>query len=200
MNCQDRQLQITLLSYDELSGDERAELEGHLRDCSLCADAVTLQRDLHRMLAEEDANSELPTDLLVESRRSLADALDRIESRRRWWHLPDSVVFRPMKMLESAALVAMGLACGVYIAHQRAATTPTVVATEPSPTIPENATVTLRSVRSGPSGMLEVAGEVVQPIRLQGTIKDGALRQILLGALQDSSNPGPRLSTVEILS
>jgi HEAT repeat protein len=96
----------------------------------------------------------------------------------------------------------MGLACGVYIAHQRPAANNEIVSVPPPVTskIPENATVTLRSVRSGPSGMLEVSGEVVQPIRLQGTMKNAELRQILLGALQDSSNPGPRLSTVEILA
>src|SRR2546422_8283922 len=55
-----------------------------------------------------------PSDLLVESRKGLADKLDRIERNRSRWRLPAfSVVFTPMRLLESVALIAMGLALGV---------------------------------------------------------------------------------------
>jgi hypothetical protein len=200
MNCQDRQQQIALLSYDELSGPERAGLEDHIRECAVCAAVLAEQRELDRMLSE-DAELDLPAELLVESRRSLTEALAR-EKRRSWWQLPEfSVVFRPMKLLESAALVAMGLACGVFIAGQRAANTLPPDPSSPTSAIPENATVNLRIVRADPSsGMVEVAGEVVRPYRRQGTIQDGVVRQLVFGALQDVSNPGARLNAVEILT
>jgi hypothetical protein len=196
MKCQDRQQQIALLSYDELSGNERAGLEDHIRECSVCAGVLAEQRELDRMLSEE-VDLELPADLLIESRQSLSEALAQIEPpRRSWWQLPDfSVVFRPMKMLESAALVAMGLALGVYIAHQRAPVADPASAT----VIPKDATINVHILRPGPSGTVEMAGEVVQPIRRQGTIQDGVVRQLLFGALQDANNPGARLSAVEIL-
>ena len=57
--------------------------------------------------------------------KALADELDRIEKKRSWWRMPAfSVVFTPMRLLESAALVAMGLALGVYVSNQQARITP----------------------------------------------------------------------------
>ncbi|HEX4997828.1 MAG TPA: HEAT repeat domain-containing protein [Terriglobia bacterium] len=203
MNCHERQQQIVLLSYDELPGTDRADLEAHLKECVACRDALVDQRQLDQFLSEEP-ELDLPADLLVESRRSLDDALDRIEARRSWWRIPEfSVVFRPMKLLESAALVALGLACGVYVAQQRG----TAVNNSneagilgAGTAIPSNATVNFHIVRPGPAGTVLVAGEVVQPYKREGTVKDQVVRQLLLGALQDTSNPGARLNAVEILA
>jgi len=74
---------------------------------------------MHAALAEDSAAWDVPADLLVESRKALADELDRTDRKRSWWRLPAfSVVFTPMRLLESAALIAMGLALGVYVSNQ----------------------------------------------------------------------------------
>jgi HEAT repeat protein len=136
----------------------------------------------------------------------LADELDRIERKRSWWRMPAfSVVFTPMRLLESAALVAMGLALGVYVSNQRAVATS--VATNGleqrvSSVIPRNGTISnLQVVNSDPStGQVELAAQVSQPIRFQGRMDDDTVRQLLFSALRDAENPGSRSKAVEVLS
>jgi len=204
MNCREYQHQIVFVLYEELPEQERAELNGHLLDCAGCKEAFEEQIGFHRILGEDAAGWEVPADLLVESRRSLYNELDRIERPRKWWHIPTfSVVFTPMRMLESAALVAMGLALGVYVSQQPAAPTAVNTAAQSAvmSTIPPNSTVSnLRIVNADAGGNVELAGEVVQPLRLQGKMEDETVRGLLFSALQDASNPGSRLRAIEVLS
>src|SRR5712671_5848960 len=96
-NCKEYQHQITLHLYDELGEATRVELEAHLRECGSCTETFEAERAMHSALAEDTASWDVPSDLLVESRRILADELDRIEKKRSWWRMPAfSVVFTPM--------------------------------------------------------------------------------------------------------
>lgn len=204
LNCKDYQHQITLLLYDELADETRRDLEGHLRECESCKDAFDSERAMHSALAEDAFGWDVPSDLLVESRKALADELDRGERQRSWWRMPAfSVVFTPMRLLESAALVAMGLALGVYVSNQQ------VRQPQPGPTsaaeisaIPQNGTISnLQVVSADPStGQVELAGEVSQPLRFQGRVDDNTVQQLLFSALRDANNPGSRLKAVEALS
>jgi HEAT repeat protein len=164
---------------------------------------------MHSVLAEDTAGWDIPADLLVESRRMLADELDRVEKKRSWWRIPAfSVVFTPMRMLESFALVAMGLALGVYVSSNQAPVVDSpplagnTVQDSQISVIPQNGTITnLQVVNADPAtGQVELAGEVSQPLRFQGRMDDQMVVQLLVGALRDSRNPGSRLKAVEVLS
>jgi hypothetical protein len=205
LNCREYQHQITLLLYDELAEGARPELEAHLRECADCQVAFESEKAMHVSFAEDTASWDVPSDLLVESRRALANELDRIEKKRSWWRMPAfSVVFTPMRLLESAALVAMGLALGVYVSNQQVRVVPPGPATQDAQAsgIPQNGTISnLQVVNSDPStGQVELAGQVSQPIRFQGRTQDGTVRQLLFNALRDAENPGSRLKAVEVLS
>src|SRR5215471_9398047 len=171
VNCKDYQHQITLLLYDELAEGARHELEAHLRDCGTCKEAFDSERTIHSMLADDPTGWDVPADLLVESRKALADQLDLVEKKRSWWRVPAfSVVFTPMRLLESAALIAMGLALGVYVSNQQAPQAPTVAsnntADNAAPAIPRNGTISnLQVINADPAtGQVELAGEVSQPL------------------------------------
>jgi hypothetical protein len=206
MSCREYQHQIVLFLYEELSERERTALDAHLNECSGCKEIFEEQQSLHHVLGEDASAWEVPADLLVESRRALYDELDRVEEKahkRKWWHVPTfSVVFTPMRMLESAALIALGLALGVFVSQQQAVSTE-VASTAPDPafmsTIPANGTVSnLRIVTADTAtGNVELAGEVVQPLRLSGRMEDETVRGLLFSALQDTSNAGSRLRAVK---
>ncbi len=206
VNCREYQHQITLLLYEELPEGARPELETHLRECADCQDAYETEKAMHASFAEDTASWDVPSDLLVASRKGLADELDRLEKKRSWWRMPAfSVVFTPMRLLESAALVAMGLALGVYVSNQQARITPSPALTaqdNQTSAIPQNGTISnLQVVNSDPAtGQVELAGQVSQPIRFQGRTQDGTVRQLLFNALRDAENPGSRLKAVEVLS
>jgi len=203
VNCKDYQHQITLLLYDELTETPRQELEVHLRECAACKQAFDAERAMHSVLAEDTPSWDVPSDLLVESRKALADELDRIEGKRSWWRMPAfSVVFTPMRLLESAALIAMGLALGVYVSNQQVRTTTAPTTVAENQTIPQNGTISnLQVVHADPAtGQVELAGEVSQPLRFQGRVEDDMVRKLLFNALRDVNNPGSRLKAVEILA
>lgn len=208
MSCKDYQHQITLLLYDELSESERSELETHLHECAHCNGAYETEKSMHSVLADDVVRwDNIPSDLLVESRKALADELDRIERKRSWWRVPTfSVVFTPMRLLESAALVAMGLALGVYVSNQRQVATQQQVAANQAQAaqvsgIPSNGSVSnLQVVNADPAtGQVELTGEISQPLRFQGKMEDDTVRNLLFSALRDANNPGSRLKAVELL-
>jgi len=204
MNCREYQHHITLLLYEELAEQDGTKLQIHLRECTDCQSLYESEKELHSVLVEDHAGWDLPADLLVESRRLLGDELDRLEKKRSWWRIPTfSVVFTPMRMLESAALIATGLAFGVYVGNQRLEMPPQ--AGSPAAlvsTIPQNGSVSnVRIVNADPAtGQVELAGDISQPLRLQGKMDDVAVRQLLFSALRDETNPGSRLRAVEVLS
>ena len=206
MSCRDYQHEITLLLYDELPESTRVELETHLQSCATCHDAYESEKTMHSVLAEDAARwDDLPSDLLVESRKALADELDRIERKRSWWRGPAfSVVFTPMRLLESVALIAMGLALGVYVSNQRQVGSQ--IAATPSQEqisgIPRNGTISnLQVVSADPiTGQVELAGEISQPLRFQGRMDNDTVRSLLFSALRDANNPGSRLKAVEALA
>jgi hypothetical protein len=205
VNCKEYQHQITLLLYDELIEGARRDLESHLLECRACKDAFEAERAMHSTLAEDTASWDVPSDLLIESRKALADQLDHVEKKRSWWRMPAfSVVFTPMRLLESAALVAMGLALGVYVSNQqvRVTTVASVPTENQLSAIPRNGTISnLQVVNADPAtGQVELAGEVSQPLRFHGRMDDDTVRQLLFSALRDTNNPGSRLKAVEVLS
>jgi hypothetical protein len=204
MNCRNYQHQITLFLYEELPESDRPGLEALLHQCEACKHVFHEQEGMYAVLSEDAAAFEVPSDLLVESRRKLADELDRIEKKRAWWRIPiPSVVLTPMRLLESGAMIAMGLALGVYLSNHQPAAQQTASAPAPDlvSLIPQNGSVSnLRIISANPStGAVELAGEVVQPLRLEGNMEDDMVRRLLFNALRDASNPGARLRAVEVL-
>src|SRR5437870_5162350 len=204
MSCKEYQHQITLLLYEELPESTREELEVHLNECTNCHDVYESEKAMHSVLAEDASRWDIPSDLLVESRRGLADELDRIERKRSWWRMPTfSVVFTPMRLLESAALIAMGLALGVYVSNQRPIGTQVGNSGQDQiSVIPRNGTISnLQVVNVDPvTGQVELTGEVSQPLRFQGKMEDDTIRNLLFSALRDANNPGSRLKAVEMLA
>jgi hypothetical protein len=208
MSCQEYQRQIVLSLYEELNEGEREGLETHLVECTGCRQAYEEHQAFSTALTEDKTAWELPSDLLVESRRALADQLDNLETKRSWWRVPAfSVVFTPMRMLESATLIALGLAFGVYISNYQAAPSGTALNPD-SPAalalsaVPQNGRVSnVRIVNTDAnSATVEFTGDVVQPLRFTGQMEDDTTRRLLFSALQDSMNPGSRMQAVEVLA
>ncbi|HLQ79113.1 MAG TPA: HEAT repeat domain-containing protein [Terriglobia bacterium] len=206
MDCREYRERIVLFHYEELTEQEQTELETHLQACSTCNESFEQEKSLHAVLAEDSDPWNVPSDLLVESRRALANELDRIEGRRGWWRLPAfSVVFTPMRLLEWTTLVAVGLAAGVYLntsfLHRESTPGPSSASL---PTISGSETESISNLRIVSSdlnsGNVELVGDIVRPLHFQGNLQDSLAQQLLVGALRDGRNPSSRISAVEALS
>lgn len=208
MECKENQDRIVLFLYEELTEHEQTELEAHLQECKTCNESFEEQKSFHAALAEDSGPWSVPSDLLVESRRALADELDRIERKpwnKSWWRLPAfSFVVTPMRLLESGTLLAVGLAAGVYInssiIHPASSTSSlsSLAGTSGSQT---ETVSNVRIVSSdATTGSVELLGDMVRPMHFQGNINDELAQQLLVGALLDGRNPSSRMSAVEVLS
>jgi tRNA threonylcarbamoyladenosine modification (KEOPS) complex Cgi121 subunit len=208
VECKENQDRIVLFLYEELTEREQTELEKHLQECGVCNDSFEQQKSFHAALAEDTGPWNVPSDLLVESRRALANELDRIERKpwsKGWWRLPAfSFVVTPMRLLEWTTLVAVGLAAGVYLNSS-------VLRSGPSPSTSSflsgasgsgSETVSnLRIVNADTTtGNVELIGDMVRPMHFQGNIMDETVQQLLVGAMRDGRNPSSRMSAVELLS
>jgi hypothetical protein len=208
MSCQEYQRQIVVSLYEELHEGERSGLETHLSECAGCRQAYEDQHAFHSTMAEDRSAWELPADLLVESRRALANELDNIYERKQsWWRIPTfSVVFTPMRMLESATLIALGLAFGVYISNRPVTPTPATAGLDATAialsAVPQNGRVSnVRILSTDPStATVEFSGDVVQPLRFTGHLEDDTTKSLLFSAVQDSMNPGSRAQAVAVLA
>jgi hypothetical protein len=205
MNCRERQHDIILSLYDELGDPHQAELRVHMEGCPECQEFWESEKRLHSELTEDFSAWEVPADLLVESRRALSEGLDRIEERR--WRWPAIVPpFLRIRLLESAALVSIGLAVGVYLMNQRplaqeGSAGEVELAATPTSISAETAVSNLRITEADPiTGQVQLAGELVQPIELEGNLQDPNVRNLLFGALRSRGNPGARLRAVELLA
>jgi hypothetical protein len=200
MNCRDRRHDIVLFLYDELGETERNQLRRHLDECGACREFADTERTLYTRLTDDFSSSNMPPDLLVDCRRELSEGLDRLSTR--WWHFP-AQLFR-LRWLEAAALVSIGLALGVYVSTGRAVngSDPTAGSSSALPGVTGDAVVSnLRILSADPaSGDIELAGEMVTPMRLQGRIDDTEFQQFVFGALRAHTNAGERLRIVELLA
>ncbi len=196
MNCREYQHQITLLLYEELTDRERTGLDTHIHECADCQDVYEAEKGMHVVLAADAAaRLDLPSDLLVESRRALSDELDRIETKRSWWRMPVlSGILTPMRLLDSTHTPQGGGAQPTAAALQESAIA--------NSAIPRDATISnLRVVNTDPStGQVELAGEVSRSLRFQGKMEDQMVRSLLFNGLRDTNNPGSRLQIVKALA
>jgi len=196
-----------LFLYEELTEREQTELETHLQACGSCNDSFEQQKSFHAALAEDAGPWNVPSDLLVESRRALANELDRLERKpwsKGWWRLPAfSFVVTPMRLLESTALLAVGLAVGVYLNTSilHPASPLTSGASSASSGSGFESVSNLRILNSdAATGNVELAGDMVRPLHFQGNVQDDTAQQLLVGALRDGRNASSRMSAVEVLS
>lgn len=194
MNCSEYQEQIALSMYDNEDID-RQSVQDHIQACEDCRLVFEENRQLHAVLGKNEGGWHVPADLLSEARRELSNELDRI-NRRSWWRLP---WLTPMRVLESAALVAVGLAVGVFM--QSRPSVPAGTAEGGVPSIANGAISNVRIVEADTvSGRVELAGEVIQPMRFEGQLTDESIRGLLFSALRDAGNPGFRMRAVDLLA
>jgi anti-sigma factor RsiW len=204
--CAEFERRLALYAWDELEPSERKVVEEHIAACAGCVAALARERTLVEQLGA--LVPEQPAALLVaQCRRSLAQNLDRAEATGRWWK-SIKAAFRPAAWLTArpawtmATLVLAGFLAGRYVSRSAApisAITESAagegVATSPY----ESSSVT--GIQRLPDGAVAVRMQTEQPVVVQGTLDDGAIRRALLSALQASDRPDPdaRLESVDLL-
>ena len=228
MKCAEIHEKVVLAAYGELPDDQLHLMATHLVGCAECRAEQEQLLALKTLAAaypviEPDAN------LVARSRTRLAEALDALPPKR-WYDRLAEWMTRTAAGLQSAPVAAclllvagagLGSLGGFEFAQRHAvvANAPTAVgavnagASEPTSPEPEPISTPLTSageltnvsgvseiVRRPDSNMVEVSFNEVKPRRVEGTLDNPQIRQLLMLASQNATNPGVRDDSVGILA
>ena len=212
MNCEIAHERIVTAAYGELPDEEAHELERHLTGCPDCQ-GERQQLLALKLLADAHPVAEPPANLAARSRQRLEEALDALPPRRWYERLSQRMTnnFAGLLAVPAAAclLLVAGAGAGILGGYQfaqnraaHAAAARAQAAQSVSAAGEEIATVANISsiVRQPNSEMVEVRYNQVVPQRIQGSLDDPAIRQLLMLASENAASAGVRDDSVGLLA
>ena len=205
MNCDWVKQNITLYIYDELPDDARHELEQHTDRCAACAAELDSSREFRGAISEAFPAHEPTPNLLAASRMRLSEALESAEPMRRWqWTLDVAGWLQQVRFAPALALVLLmiGFAGGVMASYKLLNKSAEVAQTAKNPPVISQASIAgIKSIipDSG-SRKVEIQYDTVQPEKVEGSIDDPRIQQLLLFAARSNYNAGVRMDSVDLLA
>jgi hypothetical protein len=205
MNCDWVKQNITLYIYEELPDDARHELEQHTERCADCGEELKSVRDFSSQVTEALPAADPTPNLLAASRMRLSEALETAEPARGWRWIPDlagwlhQVRFAPAL---AAVLLMIGFAGGVMASYKllNKPAENVLVRTKP-PVISQASIAGIKSIIPDPgSRKVEIQYDTVQPEKVEGSIDDPSIQQLLLFAARSNYNAGVRMDSVDLLA
>jgi len=214
MNCEIAHERIVTTAYGELADEQAHELERHMAVCVDCGREREQLLAL-KMLADAYPVMEPDANLIARSRQRLEEALDALPPRR-WYERLAQGMRNNFASLQAAPLAAcllltVGMAAGALggmrLAEKRAER-PVAAA----PAAPESQTAAVHNaapaeiasissiVRQPNSKMVEVLYNQTVPQRIQGSMDDPAIRQLLMLASENATSTGVRDNSVGLLA
>lgn len=186
MNCVRFEQLLPLLLYDELTLEDENALHEHMQACDRCREAYVREQSVHQAL--DEAEAEVPADLLVRCRTGLRRGMENQGKRpgfwRRLWDLEIPVPGLLWKPAGALALVALGF-FGARVA--------------PFPgSAPAAVAARVRSIDVEPSGAVKLVLDETRQRTMTGSLRDEGIREWLLAAAKDS-DPGLRVESIGIL-
>ena len=194
-NCEAVRGDLPLYWYGELAADAEAAIDRHLSECAGCTQAW---EEWKRTFAALDLDVLEPrTELLAQCRQELHDSLkftprEPVQSTfSQWWsQVRAGFVLRPIPAVAGAvALLAVG-----FFASRATSKANEMAALDQ----PRDARV--RYVSPGADGRIRLVVEETRQREVVGRMEDESIRGLLVRAAQDSSDPGLRVETVELLN
>jgi anti-sigma factor RsiW len=222
MNCEIAHERIVMAAYGELADEQAHELERHMAVCAECHEEREQMLTL-KLLAGAYPVIEPDANLIARSRIRLEEALDALPPHR-WYErlvqrLQNNLASLQAAPVTACLLLAVGAAAGSLggfeLAQKRAAHStasaqiaqpahaaqpqPSAVATAGTPVAAEIANIS-SIVRQPNSQMVEVRYNQVVPQRIQGSMQDPAIRQLLMLASENATSAGVRDDSVGLLA
>jgi hypothetical protein len=187
MNCQAVLQNLSLYLYGELAFQQEEEFEQHIGQCPVCREALERERRVHSALDAEECQPSM--ELLLACRRDLQTAVVKTQSRRLgWWDRVSSIlaIEVPLRVVGAMALIAIGF-FGARLWRPEVESYP-------------GATVRLRALEQAPrGGGLQLVLEEVRERTMRGDPADEQVREMLVLAAREASDPDLRAVSVDAL-
>ncbi len=202
MNCHHVQLQLSLYLYGELDFAAEEALESHLAACAFCAQALSREKTWHSAASSE--LRDVPLDLLAQCRQELRSNLTsgvelRSSPARSWWQSLSAFRIRPTRwsyqLAVASFLVFLGFTGGRFfnrISSSSGLNFSAAGLLSPS-------TARIRDIQPNGAGQVRIIFDQVNEREMIGSPDDRDIRQWLLVASRDPSDPGIRVDSVEVL-
>ena len=192
MNCETAAKQLPLMLYGELTFDDEESLQQHLESCGPCRTELIKTTQFHRGL--DRAEVDVDAALLADCRRHLRIATSAIAEnggpRRSFW--AGSIWNWFGKPVSALSLIAMGFFGARLV--------PTINVGGPlalgdvSPVASR-----VRFIEPQEAGQIQIVLEETRQRVLSGDMEDDGIRTLLLRAARESSDPGVRVETMDLL-
>ncbi len=212
MNCELAHERIVAAAYGELADEQIHELERHLAGCAECRKEREQLLAL-KVLADANPVLEPEANLVARSRLRLEEALDALPPMRWYERLSQKIVnnFASLQAAPVAAclLLAMGAGAGCLggyefalnrAAHSAALAASAAAAAHAQPQAPAEIASVSSIVRQPNSEIVEVRYNQVVPQRIEGSLDDPAIRQLLMLASENSASAGVRDDSVGLMA
>ncbi|HEX4029901.1 MAG TPA: HEAT repeat domain-containing protein [Terracidiphilus sp.] len=219
MNCELAQERIVTAAYGELADEQAHELERHVAGCERCG-REREQVLLVKAIANLQPVQEPAPNLVARARLRLEEALDALPPKR-WYERFGQRMVNNFASLQSAPVAAIlllvvgaGAGClGQYeyaqsraaraAVNQAAAAAVAAAAQQaaaPTQSDLGNVAGVSAIVHHSDSGMVDVSYNQLVPRRMEGTLDDPQIRQLLMLATEDSTSAGIRDDSVALLA
>ncbi len=199
MTCQQVQTNLSLYLYGELDFAPEEALEQHLESCAFCQRVLARKKEWHGALNAERAD--VPLELLAECRRDLSFALGArhaAEAESAWWSWMQSSGFGAtrwsLRVAAASFLVFLGFGAGRWMDGSRG---PFDGVTEAGFLNPP--TTRVRDIQPQGKDGVRLVIDQVREQAVTGRVGDGQIRRLLLAAMEDPTDPGIRVYSVEVL-
>lgn len=193
MNCESVERELPLFFYGELTLEQEQAVQQHIEGCENCRRAFEAQRRVNEILDSREL--EPPAALLSRCRRDLEANVAALAPKRRGWHSWFAPLFDWQAALKPAGAVAL-LAIGFFAARL---TAPVAAPPVAPPAAGEPVMSRIRYVQPAASGNVQIVLDETRQRVLTGRPDDATIHRLLLAAARDSSDPGLRGETVDIL-
>lgn len=218
-SCADIAPLLVFYSCDEVSAEERAQIEAHLAECSECRAQLSEENELNAALSEMAQPADLLDSsgtLLAQYRSELSETLDDLSAPplRQHWQ-PFGWVRRWMALrpaLSASLLVVAGVLAGTQIlqwlpSNSSGANGPTLnVTSSPNITDEQLAKMAVSGINFGPGsdatpGTVQLRLRAEQPLVLSGNVDDADVRRVLTYVIANGNrfDPGVRLDCLDAL-
>jgi hypothetical protein len=210
MNCEIAHERIVTAAYGELPDEQIHELDRHM---SGCPDCQTERDQLLALKVFADAHpvQEPAPNLVARSRQRLTEALDALPPKRWYERLSQRMTnnFASIQAAPAAAclLLVAGIGAGSLGGYEyaqnraaHAAAMQSANSTQQTPAAPAEIANISSIVRQPNSEMVEVRYNQVVPQRMEGSLDDPAIRQLLMLASENSASAGVRDDSVGLLA
>jgi hypothetical protein len=202
MTCPQVQTSLSLYLYGELDFAQEEAVERHLEACALCQRALSREKEWHASLNAE--RQDVPYDFLSECRRDLGIALKAdggaVEGPR-WWRrlLPTgfSATRWSAQLAVASFLVFVGFFAARLMDSGRVPRLSNGNVTQMS--LADISGARVRDIQSTGQNRVRIVLDRVQQQEISGRVDDDPVRQLLLAAVHDPTDPEIRVDSVEIL-